>query len=140
MGEVSAAEVRREAERPMLYFAHDADAASDMKCRKLVRRWGYEGYGRWWRLCELLAAEHGHRLDMGDADVAGVVADELGMTLEEVSEFVSYLVENSLLKTDDEGHVWSERMAKNSVLFGKKRAAGRAGGKKSRRKANGQGV
>lgn len=127
MGEVTAAEVRREAERPMKYFSHDADAAGDMKCRKLIRRWGYEGYGRWWRVCELLAAEHGHRLDMGDAEVAEVVADELGMTLGEVSEFVGYLVENSLLKTDDEGRVWSERMSENSNLFGKKRAAGKRG-------------
>ena len=130
MGEVSAAEVRREAARPMRYFSHDADAANDMKCRKLVRHYGFEGYGRWWRVCELLAAEHGHRLDMGDADVAEVVADELDMTLGELREFVSYLVESSLLKTDGEGRVWSERMSENSNLFGKKRAAGKLGNKR----------
>ena len=56
------AAVAERAREPMAFFSHDSHAASDIKCRRLIRRFGMEGYGRWWLLCELLAAaRHGSR-------------------------------------------------------------------------------
>lgn len=127
MGEVTAAEVTEAAKRPMRYFSHDADAAEDMRCCRLRRRYGWEGYGRWWRLCELLAAEHGHRLDMGDEDVVGIVAMKLDMEDEELVKFVMFLAEVGLLRKTPRGTVWSDRMERNAEAFGKKRAAGMKG-------------
>lgn len=127
MGGVSKTAVEAEAARPMKYFSHDADAAEDMKTRKLLRRYGFEGYGRWWRLCEFLASEHGHRLDLEDADTAEIVADTLLMEVPDMVEFVLWCVNVGLLCQDETGTVYSERMNTNAFYFGKRRAAGRKG-------------
>ena len=71
-------EIELAAARPMAFFPHDADSARDMKCRKLIRREGMAGYGRWWRLCELMAATDGHALEIGTDEDMELYAEELG--------------------------------------------------------------
>jgi hypothetical protein len=71
-------EIERAAARPMAYFSHDSNSAHDIKCRKLIRREGMAGYGRWWRLCELMAATDGHALEIGTDEDMELYAEELG--------------------------------------------------------------
>jgi len=117
----------------MRYFSHDADAASDIKCRRLIRRLGMEGYGRWWRLCELLAASDGHVLSLKTEEDADIIADELCLDgTAELMSFVMVLKDVGLLVLPGDGPAYSERMLANAEYFGKKRAAGRKGGKASK--------
>lgn len=41
----------------MKWFKHDTDARQDFKLKRLVRRFGMEGYGMYWSVVELLAFE-----------------------------------------------------------------------------------
>ena len=56
------------------WFKHDVDAVYDPKVRKLIRRYGAEGYGRYWALLEALAK---------DADGLEVASEEDWSTVAE---------------------------------------------------------
>lgn len=113
---------------PLRWFPHDADAASDPKCRRLIRSMGAAGYGRFWLLCEALASEVGHALPVLTANDW----ENLAVTLDlgdggEASEFVAELCSLGLVDVLD-GEVSSARMTSNALRFGSRRAAGRKGG------------
>ena len=129
MGAVSEEEALAAGAKPMIYFSHDADAAQDLKCRRLIRKHGVEGYGRWWLLCEALAAADGHRLPFVSSDDAEVVADIIMCDPEEVGGFVSFLAGCGLIDADmlDGGSIVSDRMIRNSIEVGRKRVGGMRG-------------
>lgn len=123
----------------LAYFPHDSAAASDIKCQRLIMRLGFAGYGRWWRLCEHLAANKGHvipfesdedRLILGSLLQFGSGGgfDDL-LCIEEVTAFVDELLSIGLLRRDEDGRLENPRMHENALKFGKKRAAGRKGGR-----------
>lgn len=126
----SAREIEAEAARPMKYFSHDSNAAQDIKCRRLLRRLGMEGYGRWWRLCELLAATDGHRLSIETEEDAEIIAEELHLDgHQELMKYLQVLADVGLVQMPGDGTVWSERMLTNAEYFGKLRANGKRGGR-----------
>lgn len=122
----------------MAYFPHDSNAASDIKCQRLIMRRGFDGYGRWWRMCEHLASVKGHAVPFAtdeDKLILGQVVgfdsgrfDELA-TIEETTAFIDDLLSIGLLKTNDDDCLESARMHQNAEYFGKRRAAGRKGGR-----------
>lgn len=123
-------EIEAEAARPMKYFSHDSNAAQDIKCRRLLRRLGMEGYGRWWRLCELLAATDGHKLGIETEEDAEIIAEELHLDgHQELMSYLQVLVDVGLIHMPGDGYVWSERMLTNAEYFGKLRANGKRGGR-----------
>lgn len=126
----TAREIEAEAARPMKYFSHDSNAAQDIKCRRLLRRLGMEGYGRWWRLCELLAATDGHKLSIEMEEDAEIIAEELHLDgHQELMKYLQVLVDVGLIHMPGDGYVWSERMLTNAEYFGKLRANGKRGGR-----------
>lgn len=123
-------EIETEAARPMKYFSHDSNAAQDIKCKRLLRRLGMEGYGRWWRLCELLAATDGHKLSIETEEDAEIIAEELHLDgHQELMRYLQVLVDVGLIHMPGDGYVWSERMLTNAEYFGKLRANGKRGGR-----------
>lgn len=121
---------------PMAFFPHDSGAADDGACRKLLRRHGFEGYGRFWRICELLASAKGHVLLVSEEDDLMNLAEELRFVdgpfsdlqaLEGCKGFIEDLVEMGLLRLTEDGGVASERMDRNATYFGTKRWGARKG-------------
>ena len=126
-------DIEAEAARPMAFFPHDTNASQDIKLEMLLDDYGMAGYGRWWRLCELLGAADGHRIEIGDARVAKVVSRILMCSnVNELAEFVHELSELGLIEMPGDGFISSKRMDRNAEYFGKKRAAGRKGGRSKR--------
>lgn len=134
-----ASEVERLAQEPMRFFPHDANAFQDVKCQRLVHRRGFEGYGRWWRLCEYMAATKGHRIAFETEEDALILAGVLGfgsagafdeyVAIDGCKSFVAELLDIGLLERDGEGFLKNSRMQNNAVYFGKQRANGRKGGR-----------
>lgn len=123
-------EIEAEAARPMKYFSHDTDSAQDIKCRRLLRRLGMEGYGRWWRLCELLGATDGHKLSIESEEDAEIIAEELHLDgQKELMDYLLVLSDVGLIQMPGNGLIWSERMLTNAEYFGKLRANGKRGGR-----------
>lgn len=127
------------AQEPMSFFPHDSNASQDIKCQRLIRRRGWDGYGRWWRLCEYLAATKGHRLAFETDEDVLILADVLGfgqggafdelMAIDDCKSYVSELLDVGLLTRDPDGFLKNSRMQNNAVYFGKQRANGRKGGR-----------
>lgn len=128
---VSEAEAIEAGARPLEYFGHDANASSDIKCRRLMKRLGVEGYGRWWLLCETLASADWHRLDVSDGEGMELAADSLMCGEEEAREFLDTAAALGLIDPGlyAEGVVSSDRMCRNAAAVGRKRAGGRLGGR-----------
>ena len=127
---VTSSDIEAEAARPMEWFQHDADASQDMKVEQMLEDWGMAGYGMWWRLCELLCAENGHRLEVGNPRIARIVARRLMLRDEgELMAFLRDLAEIGLIVMDGDGHVSSRRMDRNAERFGTNRANGKLGGR-----------
>lgn len=132
-------EVERRAQEPMKFFPHDANAASDPKCQRLLHRRGYDGYGRWWRLCEYMAAISGHKVPFGTEEDVLILAGVLGfgsgnafdefVAIDECKSFVSELIDVGLLESDENGFLKNSRMENNAIYFGRQRANGRKGGR-----------
>ena len=121
-------EVSELAAKPLRYFPHDADASGDPKCKRLIRRYGVAGYGRWWLLCEALASEQGHGIPLEtDNDAENLAAIIDSESASDAAEFVSFLEEVGLVSCLD-GVLRSRRMDENAEAFGRRRVAGRKGG------------
>ena len=130
-------EIEVEAAKPMAFFPHDTNASQDIKLELLLDEYGMEGYGRWWRLCELLGAADGHKIEMGNARVAKIVARNLMFeSTGDLIEFVRELADLGLVDMPGDGCISSKRMDRNAEYFGKKRAAGRKGGMTRKAGAN----
>ena len=77
------------AAEPMMYFPHDSNSSADIKCQRLIRRRGYDGYGRWWRLCEHMAATKGHSVPFKTEEDKLILGDVLGYNLNEFEEYIT---------------------------------------------------
>ena len=119
---------------PMLYFSHDSNAMEDSKLRKLKRRCGWEGIGRWWHVCEMLALERGHTIHLETDEDRAIMADELDFDDEACMSYVSTLADVGLIDPSmlSEGRVCSRRMMDNALHFGARKAAAAKGGKSKR--------
>lgn len=93
----------------LLYFSHDNDARNHPKMKALRAQYGAAGYGRFWMLNEMISAAPEARLDMSRKINRLAVAQELGMNIEELEQFLAFLsdpeidlvnIENDLLFTD----------------------------------------
>lgn len=128
-------EVSELASKPLRYFPHDADASGDPKCKRLMRRFGVAGYGMWWLLCEALASEQGHGIPVEtDNDAENLAAILDSGSADEAVEFARFLEAVGLVEISD-GVLRSRRMDENAEAFGRRRVAGRKGGKHSSSKA-----
>ena len=77
------------------FFSVPFDNRNDVKMKRLRKRLnGYAGYGRWVALLGMLYDEKGI-LDMSDAEMREIVADEL--ELDDVDEFFTELAKLGLI-------------------------------------------
>lgn len=67
------------------WFRHDTNASADPKIMRLIAKYGWAGYGLWWRLIEHMRSSDGGRLLMSDVDALadGLRAPELPAILED---------------------------------------------------------
>ena len=73
------------------FFTHDTDSHQHPKHELLIATYGYEGYGRFWALNEMIGKAENARLDLGVKRNRSKVANVLKMTLQELDEFVEFL-------------------------------------------------
>lgn len=114
------------------WFSHDSNASADPKLIALTSAQGMAGYGRWWRLIELLRAEDQYKYCITTKFAYSVLAKELMCTVDEARQFITDCIEDyQLLQTDGE-YIWSDSLVNRMQHLDKKREIlserGRKGG------------
>lgn len=113
------------------WFSHDYNAASDPKLIALTAAYGMEGYGRWWRLLEMLRGEGEYKYCLTTRFAYSVLAKELMMTADEAKQFIRDCIsEFQLLETDEE-YIWSASLVQRMEHLDRKRESYSERGKKS---------
>lgn len=95
---------------PKLWFSHDADAAADPKTVALLGKYDMAGYGRWWRLCEVLRLQTGYRYDISSKFAYSSLANYLRLTIDEATQFIHDCVNEFLLLKSDGTYIWSDSL------------------------------
>jgi len=107
------------------YFSHDANSRNDVKCVKLRREMGMEGYGIFWAIIEVLRESSTYSLPLDSID-------DISFHLHVESEKVTKIIRDFDLFEIHENHFFSTRLCKsmeeyNSLKF-KLKEAGKKGG------------
>ena len=90
------------------YFSHDANAKDDPKILKLRMKMGWEGYGLFWGLIELLRNESEYRMQKHYQSIA--------FALHTHEDNIKSLVNDFDLFARDEDYFWSESLLKRMEL------------------------
>lgn len=105
----------KEKNRP-LYFSHDTNTRQDPKVAALLNKYGFEGYGRFWALVEILADQKGYKLPIQKEWQWHGTAAALQMEIQKAKEFIQDLIENlELFRTDGE-YFWSDSLLRRMEL------------------------
>jgi len=97
--------------KKIYYFPHEYNASNDPKCDCLISKFGYFGYGLFWKIVELLHQSKDLKLERKQ-----YIYESLAMrsqaTASEVQDALEYCFEVELFVTD--GHYfWSDRVLRN---------------------------
>lgn len=109
------------------YFSHDSNARHDRKIVALRRKYGYEGYGRYFAIIEMLREQSDYRMELDEITFENL-AEELTTNVEQVKIFVDDLLKIYKLLVSDGDFIWSEslnrRMGHLDTIREKRRDAG----------------
>lgn len=112
------------------WFSHDSDAANNPSMVALIDKYGFEGYGRWWRLLERLRACEGYRYHTGTPFAWAVLGKDLQMNATEAEAFVHDCINYfGILQTDGQ-YLWSDNLLDRMEYWEKRREVLRERGKK----------
>jgi hypothetical protein len=126
------------------YFSHDANASSDPKISAMMSKYGYEGYGWYWRLLEILREQPGYKYPMNKYTY-DTFAKMFYTTKEKICEFISdccheFADSNKGLFVTDDQYFYSESFISRMSLIDEKRDMARVSANKrwdgSERNAN----
>jgi hypothetical protein len=123
------------------YFSHDYNARNDIKIKALRRKYGMEGYGRWWVTVELLREQSEFKLPL-DEFIFETLAEEYGTTSEEAKTFILDCCDKFNLFVHDSEYFWSQslliRMERMQNIREKRAEAGRRSAEARQKKKDNQ--
>jgi hypothetical protein len=115
------------------YFPHDSNARLDVKMIKFRAKHGYEGYGIFWAIIEVLRDQAEWKLSVDDIDV---LALSIQVDIDKLNGILNDLVDIKLLKRTT-NHIYSESLTRRMQYFEERKNTYRNNGKKGGRpKAN----
>lgn len=116
------------------WVKHAADNAGNPCANQLIDVAGYEGYGRYWRLVELLLGTKTHSIP--DSSEQGYKRYTLGLRFanaEEFEEFIELLIDLDLAAVDGNGRRYIPIVDDAALSVAKNRFNGSKGGKAAAR-------
>lgn len=109
------------------YFSHDSNARNDDKILKLRSKFGYEGYGMFWAIIEVLRESSNYKFELNNIRLLQL---SLGCSARKLQSFIEFCLNIGILAKDNQ-FFWSERLLKSTTLFNKKKAVLSEIGKKA---------
>ena len=124
------------------YFRHNVNSRSDLSLSLVLDEFGAEGYGRYWLIIELLYIAEDQMIELSNLTKRSF-ASSWKCNLEEVDEFIAYLVDVELMTIEGDMLYSNGVMKRVSMmretkeeLAEKRREAGRKGAEARWRKEN----
>jgi len=97
-----------------LYFQHDSDAKSDPNILRMISKYGYKGYGWYWRLLELMRMEKDWTLDLKDLDG---YAMELNANRSETERYLNDCIKTFKLFKCRRTRFWADRLKRDMMYM-----------------------
>jgi len=99
------------------YFSHDSNASSDPKIVQLISIYGYAGYGRYWRLIEMMREQADLMLNLSGKYAVKGLAELLKMSEDEFITFIDDCVnEFHLFERTDDGKIYSQSLLRRMEI------------------------
>lgn len=96
----------------MKWFHHDSNAHADAKLRKLMLRYGLEGYGLYFYCLELIAGDlEAHNFTFELEHDSEIIAHDVGLHQERIEEMMTWMVSAGLFENQN-GTITCYKMAK----------------------------
>lgn len=112
------------------WFSHDSNAANNPKLLALIRKYGFEGYGRWWRLLERLRDCEDYKYNIDTPFAYEVIGQDLQMTADEAQSFIDDCIQYFQLLDTDGHYFWSISLLDRMEYWEKRREVLRERGRK----------
>ncbi len=101
------------------YFRHDSNARHDSKIKALIKKYGIEGYGRFWVIIETMREESGYKIIQKPYMIESL-AEQMKCSCDEVKQFIKDCIEEYELFVQEDGFFYSPslilRMSKLDML------------------------
>lgn len=94
------------------YFPHDYEPIGDPKISAMIKEFGAEGYGIFWRIVEMLHATSSHRLPMKKY-IYNAIAMQINANAELIEVFVKSCIDDYELFAVSDGELMSCRVDRN---------------------------
>ena len=106
------------------YLKHDTNASHDPKMEAMIQRYKMAGYGRFWRLAEVLREQADGRMRR-DKWCLATLAQCWKCNEKQADEFLSALINDYELIVSDKQYIWSERIKRDMAVLEKRRQEAR---------------
>ena len=94
------------------FFTHDVDAHEDVKIKKLIKTFGYEGYGIFWHLIEVMRNTDNYRIKY-DIDDIEILLYHTNVNLE---DFIKFCIKVKLLILEN-NFLFSDSLNKRMEIY-----------------------
>jgi len=102
------------------YLKHDSNSAHDPKIEAMIQRFGMVGYGRFWRMAEILREQSDYHLPRRKWGLTAL-AKAWECPEGEAEEFVEALISDFELFKSDGETVWSDRIMRDMAVLNNRR-------------------
>lgn len=105
------------------FFSHDENALSDPKIMSMMSVYGFEGYGRFWALVELLRREDSYKINMNKRTFYVSIAHYLRWNDQDAKQFIDDCIREFELFNSDGEYFWSESLNNRMMMMEQKSEA-----------------
>ena len=104
------------------YYKHYTNSHNHWKFKKLRRKYGFAGEGKFWALNNHIADSENCKFDLSNSNKMETIAIDLDFDIEEFKDFILYLVKDcKLVKQDDNEFYYTEDVQEVLLEVMKKR-------------------
>ena len=115
------------------YFSHDANARNDLKIKAMMAKYGYEGYGMYWAIVEMLRETKDYELPLEDYTFLALKREFNGCSAD-VQQYINDCIDTFKLFEANGQTLWSNSLKRRMAIMDEKREQARKAGKASAEK------
>ena len=109
------------------YFSHDSNARNDIKVKAMIAKYGYEGYGMYWVVVEMLRETKDYELPLEEYMFLALQQEFNGCSTD-AQQYINDCINTFKLFSSDDETFWSESLKRRMIPLDEKREQARQAG------------